>query len=51
MFTHLYFKNVIGLIFLLERKKYAPLVLMYAALGIYHRPEFCNYSAMHKRYR
>lgn len=50
MFTFLYFKNVIGLIFLLlaifllERKKYAPLVLMYAALGIYHRPEFLLFS-------
>ena len=50
MFTYLYFKNVIGLIFLLlaifllERKKYAPLVLMYAALGIYHRPEFLLFS-------
>jgi len=50
MFTYLYFKNVIGLIFLLlaifllERKKYAPLILMYAALGIYHRPEFLLFS-------
>lgn len=50
MFTFLYFKNIIGLmllllaIYLLERKKYAPLVLMYAALGIYHRPEFLLFS-------
>ncbi len=50
VFTYLYFKNVLGLIFLLlaifllERKKYAPLILMYAALGIYHRPEFLLFS-------
>lgn len=50
MFTFLYLKNVIGLIFLLlaiyllEKKKYTPLVIMYAALGIYHRPEFLLFS-------
>lgn len=52
LFTFLYFKNVIGLIFLLlaiyllEKKKYMPLVIMYAALGIYHRPEFLLFSLM-----
>lgn len=49
-FTYLYLKNVIGLIFLLlamyllEKRKYAPLTLMYAAMGIYHRPEFLLFS-------
>jgi hypothetical protein len=49
-FTFLYFKNIIGLIFLLlamyllEQKKYVPLTLMYAAMGIYHRPEFLLFS-------
>lgn len=50
MFTYLYFKNVIGLIllllaiYLLEKKKFTPLVLMFAGLGIYHRPEFLLFS-------
>lgn len=50
MFTFLYFKNVIGLMFLLlaiyllEKKKYIPLILIYAGLGIYHRPEFLLFS-------
>lgn len=45
-FTYLYFKNIIGLILLLlaiyalEKRRYAVFTLMYAALGIYHRPEF-----------
>ncbi|MCD4843367.1 MAG: hypothetical protein K8R25_02665 [Methanosarcinales archaeon] len=50
MFTYLYLKNVIGLIllllaiYLLEKKKFTPLVLMFAGLGIYHRPEFLLFS-------
>ncbi|MCD6398494.1 MAG: glycosyltransferase family 39 protein [Candidatus Aenigmarchaeota archaeon] len=50
MFTFMYFKNVVGLfllllgLFLLERKKYAPMILVYAGLGIYHRPEFLLFS-------
>ena len=49
-FTFLYFKQIIGLIVLLtaiyalEREHYALLVLMYAALGIYHRPAFLLFS-------
>jgi len=45
-FTFLYFKQVLGLIFLLfaiyalEKKRYVLLALMFAALGIFHRPEF-----------
>jgi hypothetical protein len=45
-FTFLYFKQVLGLIFLLfvlyalEKKRYILLALMFAALGIFHRPEF-----------
>ncbi len=50
LFTYLYFKNIIGLIlllvalFLLEKKKYAPLTVIYASLGFYHRPEFLLFS-------
>ncbi len=50
MFTFLYIKNVIGLIllllalYLLEKKAYPPLVVIYAGLGIYHRPEFLLFS-------
>lgn len=49
-FTYLYFKNIFGLFFLLlaiyalERRKYILLSVMYAALGIYHRPEFLLFS-------
>lgn len=49
-FTYLYFKNILGLFFLLlaiyalEKKKYILLGIMYAALGIYHRPEFLLFS-------
>lgn len=49
-FVYLYIKSIIGLMFLLlamyllERKRYVPLALMYAALGIYHRPEFLLFS-------
>jgi hypothetical protein len=49
-YTYLYFKNIIGLFFLLlaiyalEKRKYILLSIMYAALGIYHRPEFLLFS-------
>lgn len=49
-FTFLYFKNILGLFFLLlaiyalESRKYILLTIMYAALGIYHRPEFLLFS-------
>ncbi len=49
-FTYLYFKNILGLFFLLlaiyalEKRKYILLSIMYAALGIYHRPEFLLFS-------
>jgi hypothetical protein len=49
-FTFFYFKNMLGLLFLLlaiyalEGKKYALLALMYAGLGIFHRPEFLLFS-------
>lgn len=45
-FTFLYFRQVLGLMFLLfaiyalEKKKYVLLALMFAGLGIFHRPEF-----------
>lgn len=45
-FTMLYFRQVLGLIFLLfaiyalHKKKYILLALMFAALGVFHRPEF-----------
>lgn len=50
MFTHMFFKNVIGLILLLlalyslEKRSYIPLTLIFAGLGIYHRPEFFLFS-------
>lgn len=50
MFTLMYFKNIIGLILLLlalyslEKKNYWLLTLMWAGLGIYHRPEFLLFS-------
>lgn len=49
-YTYLYFKNIFGLFFLLlaiyalEKRKYILLSIMYAALGIYHRPEFLLFS-------
>lgn len=49
-FTMLYFKNVIGLIFLLfaiyalEKKKDGLMAIMFAALGIFHRPEFLLFA-------
>lgn len=49
-FDLLYFKNVIGLIFLLlavyalEKKKDGLMALMFAALGIFHRPEFLLFA-------
>lgn len=49
-FTMLYFKNVLGIMFLilavyaLEKKKYGLMALMFAALGIYHRPEFLLFA-------
>jgi len=50
VFTWLYFKNVLGLMFLLlaiyslEKKKYVLMALMFAALGIFHRPEFLLFA-------
>ena len=49
-FTMFYFKNVLGLMFLLlsiyalEKKKYWLMALMFAALGIFHRPEFLLFA-------
>jgi len=49
-FTMFYFKNVPGLMFLLfaiyalEKKKYGLMALMFAALGIFHRPEFLLFA-------
>jgi hypothetical protein len=49
-FTMFYFKNVLGLMFLLlaiyalESKKYGLVALMFAALGIFHRPEFLLFA-------
>lgn len=49
-FTMLYFKNVIGLmllllaIYALEKKKDGLMALMFAALGIFHRPEFLLFA-------
>jgi len=49
-FTMCYFKNVLGLMFLLfsiyalEKKKYGLMALMFAALGIFHRPEFLLFA-------
>ncbi len=49
-FTLLYFKNIIGMIFLLlaiyalEKRKDGLMALMFAALGIFHRPEFLLFA-------
>lgn len=49
-FTMLYFKNILGLTFLLlamyalEKKKDGLLALMFAAMGIFHRPEFLLFA-------
>ncbi len=49
-FAMLYFKNVLGLMFVLlaiyalEKKKYGLMALMFAALGIFHRPEFLLFA-------
>jgi hypothetical protein len=49
-FTMLYFKNVLGLMFLLlavyalENKKHGLMTIMFAALGIFHRPEFLLFA-------
>jgi hypothetical protein len=49
-FTMLYFKNVLGIMFLLlaiyalEKKKDGLMALMFAALGIFHRPEFLIFA-------
>jgi len=49
-FTMFYFKNVLGLMFLLlaiyalEKRKYGLMALMFAALGIFHRPEFLLFA-------
>lgn len=63
-FTMLYFKNVLGLMFLLlsiyalEKKKYVLMTLMFAAMGIFHRPEFLlfalvlvPYFVLHRRWK
>ena len=49
-FTLLYFKNVLGLLFILlavyalEKEKYGLMVLPFAALGFFHRPEFLLFT-------
>lgn len=49
-FTMFYYKNVLGLMFLLlaiyslEKKKFGLMALMFAALGIFHRPEFLIFA-------
>lgn len=49
-FTFMYLRNTLGLFFLLlalyavEKKKYVLTAFMYAALGMYHRPEFLIFS-------
>jgi hypothetical protein len=51
-FTLLYFKNMLGLLFLLlaiytlEKEKYGLMVLPLAALGIFHRPEFLLFALL-----
>jgi len=50
VFAMAYFKNVLGLAFLLfsiyalEKKKYGLMAVMFAALGIFHRPEFLLFA-------
>jgi len=49
-FTMLYFKNIIGILILLlaiyalEKKNYGLIAIMFAALGIFHRPEFLLFA-------
>ncbi len=49
-FTYMYLRNILGLFFLLfalyalEKKSYVLIAIMFAALGIYHRPEFLIFS-------
>lgn len=49
-FTFMYLRNLLGMFFLLlalyalEKKRYALIAIMFAALGIYHRPEFLIFS-------
>jgi hypothetical protein len=50
MFAWFYFKNAFGLMFLLfaiyalEKKKHGLMAVMFAALGIFHRPEFLLFA-------
>ena len=50
MFAWFYFKNAFGLMFLLfaiyalEKRKHGLMALMFAALGIFHRPEFLLFA-------
>ena len=50
VFTYFYLKNVLGILFLLlaiyalDKNKYALMTLMFAALGIFHRPEFLLFA-------
>jgi hypothetical protein len=50
VFTMFYFKNVLGLMFLLfsiyalEKRRYGLMAIMVAALGIFHRPEFLLFA-------
>jgi len=61
-FAMFYFKNLLGLVFLLfsiyalEKEKYGLMAVMFGALGIFHRPEFLlfaliliPYFAVHRR--
>jgi hypothetical protein len=49
-FTFMYLRNLLGMFFLLlalyalEKRKYVLIAVMFAALGIYHRPEFLIFS-------
>ncbi|VVB55594.1 Dolichyl-phosphate-mannose-protein mannosyltransferase [uncultured archaeon] len=49
-FTFMYLRNILGIFFLLlalyalEKKNYVFIAIMFAALGIYHRPEFLIFS-------
>lgn len=50
VFTYFYLKNVLGLLFLLlaiyalDKEKYLLMTLAFAALGIFHRPEFLLFA-------
>lgn len=50
VFTYFYLKNVLGLLFLLlaiyalDKEKYILMTLIFAALGIFHRPEFLLFA-------